>query len=777
MFKQKLFLAFVFFLCSISFTYGQIPARRGWWKFDDTTNVLKADAGLALKLTGTHNMVPGPHQGNRAVRIGHGNYYTMNHGMRPNGSGEKVNEYTIQFDLKVPVAGAWKSLFQTDLSNTSDGDFFINTKENIGIQSAGYTSYAVIPNEWYRFVLTVKNGVQQISYLDGVAVNDGGSMPVDGRFALDSLLLLFADNDGEDAEIECSEIAIWDTALSAGEVAALGGYGHNVQPKLFMMVPYLQAPTATSVYVCWHDSSSSGTQVEYGTTASLGSVATGSSEQVAITHRWHTVLLAGLTPNTEYYYRVKSGTNSSALYSLRTQPAAGYTGKIRFLLLSDTHNSDTAKAMRVIAAAKNKMSALYGADLHNHINAVLHSGDLVIFGKNVSEYTKLFFAPMSVVSPSIPFLTVPGNHDRPDNGRNGDAGSNYYTYVKYDSISLASAHDPLAERVWSARFANTLVMGVNTNIVKSLGTQQIRLLDKKLAQAQADTSIDFVMVLTHHMPVTELWGEAIGYDPGPRYVRDALIPVLRKYSKVVQLTYGHTHGFERGTIESKTNDGDFRIICNGGGGGDIDRWGSFKNADFQNIHVTLDHFCYQIVEIDVAQHTFTGTMYSLGNDDKPFNSQALDTWHRKVRQPAPAAPSVSAPTIVNNRIVLHSSPLSGLDSLMSARVQIASEPTFSTIAVDTIVHWENVYGRDDYFNPVDKNAGIDLTNLQIPMNRIATGKPFYYRVKYRDHNLRWSVWSRPSEKFSITPLQAKRNSSNEQQPNSQSQPTLRSASQ
>ena len=736
----KKYSVFVFLLCSISFLYGQIPVRKGWWKFDDAANVLKADAGSALKLVGTHQIVAGPDAGNGAVKIGIGSYYTMNHGISANGGGNLVNEYTVLIDFKVSSIGAWKTFFQTDISNTSDGDCFINPTGNIGTQATGYTSYVVSPNEWYRFVLTVKNGTQHISYLDGQAVKVGSPLPIDGRFALDSLLLLFADNDGEDAEIECAEIAIWNSALSTADIAVLGGFGHDVSPKPIPIVPYLQTPTPTSVYVCWHDTSSTGTSVEYGTTESLGSVAAGSSELIALTNRWHTVLLSGLTPNTEYYYKVKSGTTSSAIFTMRTQPAPGYTGKIRFLLLSDTHNPDTSKPMRVITAAKKKITELYGADIQNQITAVLHSGDLVIFGRNVDEYSKLFFAPMSVVSSSVPFLTVPGNHDRPDNGRDGDAGPNYYAYMKYDSISLM----PPSERFWSARFANTVVLGLNSDITSSLGAAQKLLIDNKLAEAQADSTIDFVMCLSHHMPYTELWGEAIGYDSGPNYMKNELLPIFQKYSKVVQLTYGHTHGFERGTVESNTNEGDFRIVCNGGGGGAIDRWGAFQNFDYPSIHVSLDHFFYQIVEIDVAKKTYVGSMHSLGNTDRSYDNQVLDSWYRKVQQPAPAVPSVSAPTILPDKFVFNSSPMIGPDSLMTVRMQIAYDTSFTQIEVDTMVNWKNVYGRNGQFIPIDKNAGLDLTKLQIPKTRFAQNKPSYYRVKYRDHNLRWSDWSNRS---------------------------------
>ncbi len=733
-------------LYSTSLLYGQIPARKGWWKFDDANNVLKADSGASLELVGTHQTVAGPAVGNGAVKIGIGSYYKIKHGMFTNGggTGKLVNEYTLLIDFKVPSIGTWKTFFQTDVSNTNDGDCFINTTGNIGTQATGYSSYSVLANEWYRLVVSIKNGTQHNYYLDGQAIKIGTTSPVDGRFALDSLLLLFADNDGDDGEIECAEVAIWNSALSVADIVTLGGYGHNVGPKPIALTPYLQTPSPTSVYVCWHDTSSSGTSVEYGTTSSFGSVTVGTSEIVSSTYRWHTVLLTGLTPNMEYSYKVKSGANVSEVFKFKTQPAPGYTGKLRFLLFSDTHNYDTSKTMNVMRAAKNKITELYGADMHNQINAVLHSGDLVIFGRNVDEYSKLFFAPMSVFSKSIPVLAVPGNHDRPDNGRDGDAGPNYYAYVKYDSISLIPSPNPPSERFWSARFANTLVIGLNTDVASTLGPLQKVLLDLKLAEAQADSTIDFVLCIHHHMPYTELWGEGIGYDPGPNYVRDELLPVFQKYSKVVQLTYGHTHGFERGTIESNTNEGDFRIVCNGGAGGNTDRWGAFLNFDYPFIHVSLDHFFYQIIEIDVAKKTFVGSMYSIGNSDKVYNNELLDTWYRKAAQVAPAIPSVSAPTILSNKLVFNSSAMSGPDSIMTTRMQIAYDTSFSQIAVDTMVNWKDVYGADAQFNAVDKNAGIDLTKLEIPKTRFAAGKLFYYRVKYRDHNLRWSDWSNRS---------------------------------
>jgi hypothetical protein len=58
-----------------------------------------------------------------------------------------------------------------------------------------------------------------------------------------------------------------------------------------------------------------------------------------------------------------------------------------------------------------------------------------------------------------------------------------------------------------------------------------------------------------------------------------------------------------------------------------------------------------------------------------------------------------------------------------------------------MVHWTNIYGVDASFNPIDLNEGIDLTRLTFNSSRFISGNTYHYRVKYRDHNLKWSDWS------------------------------------
>ncbi len=218
---------YLVFFSIISLTIAQVPTRKGWWKFDDAASITKADLGSNLELVGIQQAIAGPAAGNGATRIGVGSHFKMTHGITPSPK-TLVNEYSIQFDFRVKDIGSWRAFFQTSPDNSTDADCFINSSGFVGVRATGYGTYDIKPNEWYRLVVSVKNGVLYRYYLDGQLMHNGVIQDVDGRFALDKVLLIFADEDGEDNEIDCAELAIWDKALTGGQVKLLGGYNHKL---------------------------------------------------------------------------------------------------------------------------------------------------------------------------------------------------------------------------------------------------------------------------------------------------------------------------------------------------------------------------------------------------------------------------------------------------------------------------------------------------------------------------------------------------------------------
>jgi hypothetical protein len=71
-------------------------------------------------------------------------------------------------------------------------------------------------------VLSVRNGEFFRIYMNGELWLVGAVRDIDARYGLLDTLLFFADNDEEDGEIHCSEIGIWDVALTQEEVTELG---------------------------------------------------------------------------------------------------------------------------------------------------------------------------------------------------------------------------------------------------------------------------------------------------------------------------------------------------------------------------------------------------------------------------------------------------------------------------------------------------------------------------------------------------------------------------
>ncbi len=222
--RTKILLSF--FIISLTFILSvnaQIPDRKGWWKFDDATDLVKATTGDPLVIVGMQTSVDGPAEGNKATQIPLGNYLLMTHKIAANGGGTMVNEYTLQIDFSIPVANAWHAFFQTDLTNGGDADLFTNTTNAIGVGELGYTSKTIASSTWYRMIVSVKNGELFKVYVDGVLWLDGAARDIDGRFGLADKLMVFGDNDGDDGTINCSELGIWDVALDEEQVKSLGG--------------------------------------------------------------------------------------------------------------------------------------------------------------------------------------------------------------------------------------------------------------------------------------------------------------------------------------------------------------------------------------------------------------------------------------------------------------------------------------------------------------------------------------------------------------------------
>ena len=735
MMKIKLFVVF-FFFAIFSFASN----LTGNWKFDDPTNLLKASTGTTIELVGTHISVAGPDVTNGAVQINAGSYYKAIHGVPKNGGGNYVNEFTMMFDIYLPNKSNWKALYQANLYNSNDAECFIKPNGELGIASTGYTTYQLNEKEWYRVVISVDLGTSYKYYIDGQLAKEGTAPAVDGGFSLElDKVLLFADNNGEDGLINVAEISIWDGALNSSEVHNLGGYGHtipSVTPTSYTIYPYLQSLTTNSVFISWHDTSLNSDKLDYSTQEGPVNTVQSSSETVTGNYYWHTIKLINLLPNTKYSYKIYGTSDTTQTFKFKTLPEDKDIKKLRFLLMSDTQD-DPEKNKQLINAAKAQITTTYGADIQNQLTGIIHTGDIVSSGSTINQYTDMFFVPFSPLTSYVPTLITAGNHELEH--------QYYYKYVKNDDISAQPSTHSDYERYWSKKIGRVLLIGLNSTDQPSLQgifTQQKIWLKNILDNAEIDETIDFVFCFVHAHPMSELW--ATGSIP---FVKDQVLPLIKQYTKVQQLTYGHTHGYERGMLlnENPNSKGDITLLCNGGGGGVRDRWGQYTNINYPEIHTSLEQYFYTLCEIDLENMAYEFKVYGFGNNDVATNNVLIDSWYRKLNQLKPEKPTCISSSSNNEKIDLASSYFQGYETPFSSQFQVYLQNNDGTTSVilDKIRDVKDIYGATN-FVPINLNSEIELNKFSFNKSILDLSKIYFWKVRYRDVNQKWSEWSEPS---------------------------------
>ncbi|MCP5062144.1 MAG: T9SS type A sorting domain-containing protein [Ignavibacteriae bacterium] len=691
------------------------------WNFSEPSNLTKAKIGEALELAGTDSATIGPFG---ASEIGVGSYYIATHGISPNGGGTQVNSYSIVMDIKIPQSQIWYAFYQTNSANTNDADWFLNGDGHMGVGDVGYSSPVFAKDEWYRIAISVSNGNRYDYYIDGEKVLVGTPGSIDGRFALGSKVLFFADQNGEDNTIAVADIKIYSRDLSDSEIESLGGYPHeNAQDQIY---PYLQSPTSSSIYVCWSSIGTTSPIVQYGRTETLGDSVDATKVYFYDPDvKWYTSKLENLEPSTLYYYKVKTDSAESNIFRFRTQPVdSDSTEHIRIAVHGD-NRTYPEKFREVNDSLISKVNSVYGEDLENNINLVFNVGDIVTDGHNLSQYQNEYFEPIKNISPFVPHMVSIGNHEK--------ESSNFYHYMKYEEFG-----GPQSEKYYSFRIGKVLFIALNTN-TDLRNTTQIVWLKNILDTAQNDNSIAWIFVFQHHPGHSELWP-----DGNTSYVQDEIIPTLTKYSKVDLLTYGHSHNYERGTATGSSN---LRLMLSGGGGSNLDYWGRYDNQEnYPEIQKSFGHYCYSIIDIDIANKFCNVTTYSLGNPEKPLDNVAIDHFFiNKAEQTPPDKVDLIEPKSnahLDTPFIIQSSNYKGIYDIMSSQFQITNESgNYNNPVINIARDFEDIFGATSSHNPIDLNLGIDLTKYVITEDMLSPNTQHWLRVRYRDKNLQWSEWS------------------------------------
>ena len=237
--------------CQFLFEGKSQAAIIGVWEFN-TNNVGLATVGNNLTVVGTSPTwsASQTYNGRTLTGVidttpGTGNHLIATHGIAANGGGTRVNQYSLLFDIRRPNTDQWRTLFQSDITNSNDGDYFVrNSDARLGVGSLGYTeTYQMPADQWARVVITsdLAAGGAYRTYVDGTLVHTHTQPALDSdRFSFLPTVLLFGDEDNENQLLSVGAIAMWDQSLTATEVGQLGFAGTAVpEPSTLATVGFI----------------------------------------------------------------------------------------------------------------------------------------------------------------------------------------------------------------------------------------------------------------------------------------------------------------------------------------------------------------------------------------------------------------------------------------------------------------------------------------------------------------------------------------------------------
>ena len=210
---------------------GSVPEPVGVWTFDDASNLL-AGTGVATlqgaiiemgSLSVVDNLanagitpVAGQAEGNGAISIPVASGLMMTTNLEE----QSLSDYTCMFDIRSTQLDGYTAIYQNDITNKTDGSFFIkNGQLGLNSNGLGYNG-SLTSGKWHRVVFVARNNTANV-YLDGSLVGQSTSAN-SSKWQMSTGALFFIDDDGEEHEIQTSEIRFWDTPLTSKQILTLG---------------------------------------------------------------------------------------------------------------------------------------------------------------------------------------------------------------------------------------------------------------------------------------------------------------------------------------------------------------------------------------------------------------------------------------------------------------------------------------------------------------------------------------------------------------------------
>ena len=514
---------------------------------------------------------------------------------------------------------------------------------------------------------------------------------------------------------------------------ALGGFSHAVSAQSFVVEPYLQRATPSSIEVHWETDETGASHVEWGKTRQLDQRAPARERPSGFGAQLHGAPLSGLLPDTRYFYRVHTGGLVSDIFDLRTPPEPRAEAAVRMVVMSDMQ-LDSRRPHVFRDLVRDGIMPLVSERARERGQApalVLIPGDLVRHGERYAEWSEEFFTPIRPLAAHVPLLPVAGNHD--------EDSPHYFRYFALPSAGSESS----AERWWSSDFSNVRVLGLDSN-PQYRGPEQLAWLARALASACAAPQIDFVFAALHHPELSELWphGE-LAYSG---LVSRALEKFSARCNKPSVVFSGHTHAYARG----HSRDAPLTLVGVASAGGDLDRQGEHSAHAYPEYVTSQDEYGFVLVDVQAgAAPSFRIRRVSRGTPEHPRDNELRDeVLVRRYNEP-PAQPTLIWPReeqVSPSELVLTSSRFSDPEADPEGAIQWQVTGESCDFARPTLDVWRQfggaVHGQDNLTS--DQDPSLWLGPNWLRLQNLRSSSTFCYRVRMRDSSLAWSAWSLPA---------------------------------
>jgi hypothetical protein len=322
-----------------------------------------------------------------------------------------------------------------------------------------------------------------------------------------------------------TEITVTNGSINGSTIATV------LPIPLALWGPYVTNTTSSSATVHWKTENATGGTVKYANVSYYAEHGDyDRSVEDGVEKQFHHLTLTELTPDTVYHYQVEVENRSTGECSFRTFPL---NGSFTFIVYSDSQEPQGEPGITQLNRHRLVADRIAGED---NVSFVLHCGDLVNDGGDLSEWNRFFEAARAMMAMTTFYPTL-GNHEYTNFSGSGEAVQNYYDVFdmpQWYSFDCGDAH--------------VSVLDSNEETNESAQTAWL--------QADLTTSATWKFVSFHHPP----YSSSSTHFGGWTDLRELWCTLFHNNS-VNAVFNGHVHAYER----LRANGITYVVLGTGGG--------------------------------------------------------------------------------------------------------------------------------------------------------------------------------------------------------------------